>query len=514
MSKVPQSDPLVARLTAWQGDPLEFIYDMWGLVPQPLLPEYAHMYDEEAYTRDTVTGELTCLFRPQYFEPFVKGKHITWQQWLLMRAVKWALQGRAAQRIAVESGHGTGKSSSLAMLILWYLISFENAQIPCTAPTQYQMHDVLWKEVSVWMDKMPDAWRNLIEWSAGYIRVSENPEAWFARARTARKENPEALAGIHGEHVFFIIDEGSGVVDEVMNTAEGSLSGGNVLVVVMSNHTRLIGWFHDAFNSDHEAWQLLSFNSEVSPIVDVRFVDRIRERHGEGSDEWRIRVQGKAPKADSVDDAGYVPLFRDSDINIVPDDVRFTGNIRQGVDPSGQGKDDTVHAVRDNFVAKIAAREKTSTGKSIAKKTNEINDYYGVKSGETDIDSFGVGSDTMYELGLSGKHVNGHNVGDPCTDPDFLNMRAYGYWQLMKWLRAGGELAEGGRWKEEAQSIRYRRTVGGKIQIMPKEQMRKLGYSSPNDLDAVMLTFLRTPTLEDEDEVLEEDKPRNEHINV
>ena len=510
-----QNDPPVERLTAWQADPCEFIYDMWGLVPQPLLPEYKHMADQEAYERDPVTGELTCKFRPEYFETFEKGKHITWQQWLLMRSVKWAMQGRAPMRIAVESGHGTGKSSSLAMLILWYLICFIDAQIPCTAPTQYQMHDVLWKEVKVWQDKMPDNWADLIDWSSGYIRVKESPEKWFARARTARKENPEALAGIHGDHVFFIIDEGSGVPDEVINTAEGSLTGGNVLVVVMSNHTRLIGWFHDAFNVDHEAWQNLSFDSQDSPIVDISFVDRIRKRHGEGTDEWRIRVKGKAPNADSVDDAGYVPLFRDSDINIVPDDTKLSGTVRQGIDPSGEGKDKTVHAVGDNFSVKIAARADTSNGKSIAKKAVEVIDYYGIKEGETDVDSFGIGSDTMYELGLANKRVHGHNVGEPSLDEDFLNVRAEAYWSLMKWARAGGEFVDGGKWKEQAQSIRYRRTLGGKIQIMPKDKMKKLGYPSPDDLDAVMLMFVRQrEESDDDDDVVEGEAPRNPHIGI
>jgi len=39
--------------------------------------------------------------------------------------------------------------------------------------------------------------------SNGYIRMGASPEDWFASAKTARKENPEALAGVHGEYVVF-----------------------------------------------------------------------------------------------------------------------------------------------------------------------------------------------------------------------------------------------------------------------------------------------------------------------
>lgn len=98
------------------------------------------------------------------------------------------------RRISIRAGHGIGKSTAFAWLIIWFLFSFYNAQVPCTAPTSDQMHDVLWKEVKKWLDIMPDDFSRLFDWSNGYIRIVESPETWFARAKTARKESPEALA--------------------------------------------------------------------------------------------------------------------------------------------------------------------------------------------------------------------------------------------------------------------------------------------------------------------------------
>jgi hypothetical protein len=74
------------------------------------------------------------------------------------------------------------------------MFCFEDCKIPCTAPTQTQMHDVLWAELSLWHRKLPDAIQNLFEWTTSYFRVKAKSESWFARARTARKEQPEALA--------------------------------------------------------------------------------------------------------------------------------------------------------------------------------------------------------------------------------------------------------------------------------------------------------------------------------
>jgi hypothetical protein len=41
---------------------------------------------------------------------------------------------------------------------------------------------------------MPQAYRDYYEITTDYVRMKLRPNSWFARARTGRKENPEALA--------------------------------------------------------------------------------------------------------------------------------------------------------------------------------------------------------------------------------------------------------------------------------------------------------------------------------
>ena len=167
----------------YQKDPLQFIKDMWGLVP---LKE----------------GET-----------FTKGKHISPHQYKLLKAVEDSVNDRAPRRISVRSGHGVGKSCCLAWIVLWFLFCYPEAQVPCTAPTSEQMYDVLWKEIAKWMKKMPEHVAEQFDWTSSYIRMRENPETWFARARTARKEAPEALAGIHGDYVLFVVDKFAGATN-------------------------------------------------------------------------------------------------------------------------------------------------------------------------------------------------------------------------------------------------------------------------------------------------------------
>ena len=163
--------------------------------------------------------------------------------------VERALRKESPNRISVASGHGVGKTAVLAWLIIWFLWCFKEAQAPCTAPTSEQMHDILWKELSVWIRKMPEDAQSKFEWTTGYLRIVEHPEAWFARARTARKENPEALAGVHADHVLMVADEASGVLEEIYKTAEGSMTGPNVLVILISNPTRTEGFFYETHNA-------------------------------------------------------------------------------------------------------------------------------------------------------------------------------------------------------------------------------------------------------------------------
>lgn len=448
-----------------KSDPRIFIRLMWGLVPE----------------RDN--------------SKFVKGKHITWQQDDILLAVKSALEG-GKKRISVKSGHGIGKSCTLAWLVLWYLFCFKDAQIPVTAPTADQMYDVLWKEIQIWLQKMPANFQAKYEWSTTYIRVTESPQTWFARAKTARKEAPEALAGIHADNVMIIADEASGIDDAIFHTAEGAMTSSNVIQILISNPTRLTGFFYETFHKDKANWTNLEFSCVDAPpvIVDRSYIERIIEKHGEESDEYKIRVLGQFPDEGSADDKGYVPLINQFDIKlcdkIAPS--QFIGNPKMGIDPSGEGDDETVWVVRDNFKAMIVAKEKKSTPKSIATKTITLMDYYGVHPEDVMIDNFGEGADVAKEIALSSFHydVGTINVGDASEDEEMSNIRAEAFMKMRDWIKHKAELVKDKGW-DELLTLRYRRNLRGKVQIMPKVEMKRNSWESPNCADALMLTFVR-----------------------
>lgn len=468
----------------WSYSPIKFIEDMWGLVPQPLKREYQDLEIED-----------WSDVQPEWFEGFVKGKNITWQQWLVLLSIEQALLHNASARVSVKSGHGIGKDALASWLILWYLLCFENAQVPCTAPTHDQLYAVLWKEIAVWLLRMPEKYKNLYEWNGEYVRMKARPETWFARARTGRKESPEALAGMHGEFIFIVVDEASGVDDIVFETMEGALTGLNYLLFMISNPTRTTGYFYDSFNKNNAKWQNLTFNSEQSPIVEEGYTENMADTHGADSDEYRVRVAGEFPRVDMQDDRGYMPLFTEDILHFTEDPV-MPGKKRLGVDPSGEGADESAWAVRSNSKLRIVATEQVSNPKRGAQKTLTQMDYYAVDPQDVTVDNFGVGADWGKEIVLlsPGTDVFTVNVGEePLEEQDlYMDRRAQAFWRMRQWCQNGAEIVFDKLLKAELLAIKFRRDNRGRIQIMSKREAKKEGLKSPNRADAAMLTFVKS----------------------
>ncbi len=494
MKKKASSEDL-DLIIAFKKSPLPFIRVMWGLIPQPINP--IHQEEVSSLIKNKQFNEI----KKEHFLPFIRGRHITWQQWLITLAVEEALTAKGKKRISVASGHGIGKSSLLSMLIIWFLYSFPCSNVPCTAPTGDQLQGALWKELAVWLSKMPEQEAERFELQLDHLRVHDpairdSGRMWWARARTGKKENPEALAGVHSKHgVMAVVDEASGVHDKVFEVMEGALTEDNIIVLMISNYTRNIGYFHNSHTKHKHMWHTFSFSSIDSPIPSDGYAEQIEALYGRDGDEYRIRVLGLPPRESAVDDKGYVPLFRQKDviqIDHVSDDM-FISPLFLGVDPAGEGVDKSTWVLRDNFKAKVILEEKISNPKQLALRTVGLMEYFNITQDQVFVDMFGTGSEFIKEMALAGYDLKSLMVGErPDDDADkdlYLNKRACYYFRMKQWLREGGELIMHPSWEEELISLRYRRGMSGKMQMMSKKDMKSAGYRSPNSADALMLTF-------------------------
>jgi len=481
------------KLPQWQKSPILFIKDMWNLIPQPIKPEY------QTAVEIITTSKQFDQLRAEWFEPFIRGEHLTYQQWAIFLALESAIRGESSRRISTSSGHGIGKSCSTSIIVIWRLFCHFDAQIACTAPTSKQLFDVLWKEISVWIRRMPAGWHKMFDCQSTYVRMTESPSTWFASAKTAKKDSTEALAGVHGEHVMVLADEASGVPHKVFNTMEGSLTEKDIFVLMFSNPTRLSGYFYDSHNHPKlkSRWQRLTFSNIDSPIVRDDYNQDIIDQHGENSDEYRIRVLGQFPKADSVDEQGYSPLLSKDEIKEI--DLPHTslpewvGTTIMGIDPAGDGADEAIWVIRDQFKALIVKRSKKSDKFSISNITRTLAKIHDVKPSNIYLDSFGVGADSAVELAKDNFRINDVNVGDASlTDKGkglYLNRRAENFWRLRTAIKSGFSLYRDKIWRDEVTFIPFRRNARNRIQIMPKKDIKKNYGRSPDSFDALMMTF-------------------------
>ena len=187
----------------------------------------------------------------------------------------------------VRSGHGVGKSTVEAWSVIWFMTTRPFPKIPCTAPTQHQLFDILWAEVSKWL-RHSKALSNELVWTKEKVYMRGYPEEWFAVARTASK--PDALQGFHAEHVLYIIDEASGVDDTIFEPVLGALSTPGARLLMCGNPTQLSGFFYDSHHKNRASYSTFHIDGRKSSRVSQDFISTIIRMYGETSDVFRVRV--------------------------------------------------------------------------------------------------------------------------------------------------------------------------------------------------------------------------------
>ena len=170
-------------------------------------------------------------------------------------------------RVSVSSGHGIGKSATISWAIFWMLTCFNQVKCGCTAPTKHQIRDVLWSELALWHPQIPQPLRNQYVLKGDRLYRVDMPENAFAVARTSRKENPEALQGLHSPNMAFFIDEASGVPQQIFDASRGALTSRGARVLLDSNPTQTQGYFYDSHHRNRDRWTRFVFSSLDSPQI-------------------------------------------------------------------------------------------------------------------------------------------------------------------------------------------------------------------------------------------------------
>ncbi|MCC8189447.1 MAG: hypothetical protein LIP77_02255 [Planctomycetes bacterium] len=396
----------------------------------------------------------------------------------------FAALAQPAARVAVRSGHGTGKSTALAASALWFLATRRDGLVACTAPTGHQLQDVLWRELRRLIHGMDEEYRDRFTITNDRVRLQGS--AGMIAGRTSRPENPDALQGFHAPEILFLIDEAAGVADTVFEVARGALSTASARVALAGNPTRINGYFYEAFHGSRENWQLLHFSCLESPLVAKSYPEEIAREYGQDSDMYRVRVLGDFPQT-GMHNLISLEVVEAAMAQTPPESIKV-GRPVFGVDPAWLGGDRAAGAVRWGGYAEILFVARRLDTLHL---TDRVYGYWQKHNPITIfIDQTGVGAGVHDQLRQYGLPVTGVSFAHTPLDKErFLNRRAELWWRMRKWLEEGGVLQHSPDLRNDLVGPEYQVTPNGKIQVESKDSMRRRGLASPDLADALALTF-------------------------
>jgi phage terminase large subunit len=443
---MPERPDIGATMRAWleryRGEPASFVREMLGVMPDP------------------------------------------WQA-ALMAAV-----ARGERRVSVRSGHGVGKSSVAAWLALWHILTRYPQKTIVTAPTGSQLYDALFAELKRWARELPPLLAPLLDVKSDRIELAAAPAESFISARTSRAETPEALQGVHSEHVLLIADEASGIPEPVFAAAAGSMSGHSACTILLGNPTRGSGFFFDTHHRLKQGWWTLQVSCADCPRVSPAFIDEMAARYGTESNAFRVRVLGEFPRRDddTVIPLELVEAAMHRDVAGAP-----TASAVWGLDVARFGSDASALAIRrGNVVSEV----RTWRGLDLMQTCGAVkHEYDGLapeeRPAEILVDSIGLGAgvcDRLRELGLPARGVN--VAESPSLGATYANLRAELWFRLKAWLEARDcRIPKDEALFAELTAPRYAFTSSGKMKVEAKDDLKRRGLPSPDRADALCLTL-------------------------
>lgn len=394
-----------------------------------------------------------------------------------------------AIRQAIASGHGIGKSTLIAWIADWIMSTRPFAQGTVTANTVTQLETKTWPAIEKWTRLcLTGHWFTT---SGGAMRHKDHPKQWFLVAQTCREENSEAFAGQHAaaSTSFYLNDEASAIPDIVWDVEEGGLTDGEPMIFAFGNPTKSSGRFYEiCFGSKKDRWKHRAIDSRSVKRTNKKQIQEWIDDYGEDSDFVRVRVLGKPPRASELQyiDQDRVTDAQKRDVYALDDEPLICG-----VDVSGGGSAWTVCYFRKGKDGRSLPRVRLTGEQSrdrnvVVGKLAEI--LREKRPAAMFIDS-AFGSPIVERLQMLGfKQVIEVTFGGQSADPHQANQRAYMWSKTKDWLLTGA-IPKDTDLEQQLTGPGYHINRQNRLVLESKQEMVKRGISSPDDADALALTF-------------------------
>lgn len=421
--------------------------------------------------------------------------------WSKQREILYGL--RDHHRIAVRSGHKVSKSNSAAIVALWWAITKPDARVALTSASFQQVVKILWREITGMYRKanalVPLGGQMYRDPASGLVFPNGNEIFGFST------DQPERAAGISAANLLYVVDEASGVQEDVFEAMEGNMAAGAKMLLT-SNPTRMVGTFFDAFHSKSKYWKCIHISSKDSPnvtgernipgLAGPAWIKEKAEEWGEGSPMFQVRVEGNFP---GQGDNSVIGLGLVTEAKLRYDKASTMGALRIGVDVARYGEDETVIQPVRGLRVLDPVIAMNMNGQQVAVKVLEAvenlkrptDDKIYVK-----IDIIGLGAspgdflevmDRAKDLGVVVRPVNvSHNSEKPEV---YADLRSQLCFDLRDWLESGGAIPNDEKLIQELVAATYELDARGRYRVTSKKQERKMLGRSPDRRNALELAI-------------------------
>jgi len=394
-------------------------------------------------------------------------------------------------RIAVPSGHGTGKGALAAWLTDWIMSTRPGSRGTVTANTAQQLARKTWATISQWTKMcITSHW---FEITSELMWFKGRKEDWYAAAISCAPENAEAFQGQHAPNgtSFYILDECSNIDPRIWVAAEGGLTDGEPMIFAFGQPTRAEGEFFSITSGERrERWKQFPIDSRDSRLTNKELISQWLEDYGEDSDFFRVRVRGLPPRAGDLQfiSSELVHDAQKREVTVLQDEP-----LLMGIDYARGGVDQTIIRFRKGLDGKSIKAvkipgEQSRNSMLVATKIAQLISDHQPRMIFGDATGGSIGGPINDRLRQLGYEVIDVQYGGQSPDPHYGNMRSYIWAQCREWLSRGSIDADRDLEQDltgpSAKHDRHDRVI-----LESKEDMKKRGLDSPDDADALCSTF-------------------------
>jgi len=410
---------------------------------------------------------------------------------LWSKQVEIAESVRDNPRTSVRSASAVGKTCVSACIALWFLCAFHPSTVLTTGKSFRQVKEQLWREIRT---KHAQA---RIPIGGDITQTSLTlKDDWFAFGFST--DEPDRITGFHNKHVLEIVDEASGIPDEVFGALENPLAAGFTRSLLLGNPTQSVGKFRDSFtegvykNFHISAFDTPSFTGEDNYpfLISKQYVEQKKQEWGEDNPLYEVYIKGDFPsgETDRLVPFGLAEAAIYREIKPDKEDV-----VAIGVDTARFGDDENALYVRrgDKVIDK-AFWKKSDTEATIGHIVHKLREYEGA------VVNIDEGYNPGVVDGLRAIHfrVNGISFqGKPKNGKLYANVRAEMYWNLASKFKEGTMQIPNDKVLLKQLTDIKKKPLNRYDQIIieSKDEMKQRGLKSPDRADALALCFMNPP---------------------